>query len=66
MKKAQRQATELAIKNLGGATSIAKRYGISVQAVGHWTKRGVPLKFLKEIAEEGRVARERLRPDLYA
>jgi hypothetical protein len=66
MKKAQREATDLAIKNMGGVTRTAERFGISAQAVGHWTKRGVPLKFLKVIVQRGKVARERLRPDLYA
>jgi hypothetical protein len=66
MKKAQREATELAIKNMGGAARIAERFGISMQAVGWWPKRGVPLKFLKVMVVEGRVPREKLRPELYA
>lgn len=66
MKKEQREATVLAIKNMGGPASTAENFGITAQAVGHWPKRGVPLKYLREVVEKGRVPRERLRPDLYA
>lgn len=66
MKKAQREATHLAIKNMGGPVKTAERFGISVQAVGWWSKRGVPLKHLKAAVQGGGVTRERLRPDLYA
>lgn len=66
MKKDQREATQLAIKNMGGAAKIAEKFDISAQAVGHWLKRGVPLKYLKTVSLAGNVLREKLRPDLYA
>lgn len=66
MKKEQREATDLAIKNMGGLVKTADRFSITLSAIGYWRKRGVPLKHLKDVVIEGKVSRERLRPDLYA
>jgi Putative antitoxin of bacterial toxin-antitoxin system, YdaS/YdaT len=66
MKKEQRAATDLAIKNMGGLVKTAARFSITLSAIGYWRQRGVPLKHLKAVVLEGKVAREKLRPDLYA
>lgn len=66
MKKDQRAATDLAIKKMGGLVKIAAHFDVTLSAIGHWRKRGVPLKHLKEIVKRSGVERERLRPDLYA
>lgn len=62
----QLAATNLAIKNLGGITKTAKRYGISIPAVQNWRKRGVPQERIKQIEEDSGVPREKLLPHLYA
>jgi hypothetical protein len=66
MTKEQRAATNLAIKNLGGLSKAAARYGISVQGVQNWRTRGVPKERVKQVAKDSGVARERLLPALYA
>lgn len=66
MTKDQRKATDEAIRNLGGLVKCAEHFGITLSAIGHWRVRGVPLKHLKMVVKQADVARERLRPDLYA
>lgn len=66
MTKEQRAATNLAIKNLGGLSATADRYGISRQAVQNWRTRGIAQDRVKQVAKDSGVPRERLLPDLYA
>lgn len=61
----QLAATNLAIKNLGGITKASRRYKISIAAVQHWRKRGVPQERINEIEKDSGVAREKLLPHLY-
>ena len=49
---------------IGSQSELARRLGVSRAAVCHW--RRVPLRHLRAIAEMSGIARERLRPDLYA
>lgn len=66
MKKAQREATDRVIEAFGGLVKTAEHFGITVAAIGHWRKRGMPLKYLKEAVLKSGETREQLRPDLYA
>lgn len=65
MTKEQRAAIDQGIDNLGGLVKAAAHFDITLSAIGNWRKRGVPNKRLKQFSEDGRVPRERLRPDLY-
>lgn len=48
---------------VGGAVELAKRLGITRQAVNLWPM--VPLKHLKAVSEITGIPRQQLRPDLY-
>jgi|TARA_B110000908_G_C10085565_1_gene371598 DNA-binding transcriptional regulator YdaS (Cro superfamily) len=60
----------LAIDEAGGISALAKLMpdSPSRQAVDNWTKKGVPAKRAVhiEVALNGRVRRQELRPDLFA
>lgn len=60
----------MAIEYAGGITALAKLMpdAPSRQAVDNWTKSGLPAKraIHIEVALNGRVRRQELRPDLYA
>ena len=60
----------LAIDEAGGISALAKLMpdSPSRQAVDNWTKKGVPAKRAVhiEVALNGRVRRQDLRPDLFA
>ncbi len=66
MDKKQRKAIDLAISNLGGIVKAAERFKVTVSAIGYWRAEGIPIKRLKEVSQASGVAREQLRPDLYA
>jgi DNA-binding transcriptional regulator YdaS (Cro superfamily) len=53
-----------AIKKAGGINALARKLGISGQAVQQW--RRVPADRVKEIERLTGVARAQLRPDLFA
>ena len=61
---------QLAIEQAGGISALAKLMpdSPSRQAVDNWTKKGVPAKRAVhiEVALNGRVRRQELRPDLFA
>lgn len=52
-----------AIAAAGGMRELARRLGITHNAIIHWDK--VPADWMIEIERVTGVARERLRPDLY-
>jgi DNA-binding transcriptional regulator YdaS (Cro superfamily) len=54
---------ELAIVRAGGITPLARRLGVSPQAVAQW--KLVPLRRVVEVEIATGVPRERLRPDFY-
>tara|TARA_R110002167_G_scaffold300227_1_gene504521 strand:+ start:334 stop:579 length:246 start_codon:yes stop_codon:yes gene_type:complete len=60
----------LAIDEAGGISALAKLMpdSPSRQAVDNWTRKGVPAKRAVhiEVALNGRVRRQELRPDLFA
>ena len=41
-----------AIKKLGGATALGKRYNTSRQRIEQWEKKGVPAKAIRMVAED--------------
>jgi DNA-binding transcriptional regulator YdaS (Cro superfamily) len=56
---------EQAIRAAGGQTALARRLGVSYQAISQWD-RVPPLRVLEvEAATGGAVTRHELRPDLY-
>jgi DNA-binding transcriptional regulator YdaS (Cro superfamily) len=52
------------IKYYGGPSALADILGVSRQAVAQWQQ--IPLRYLKQIAQDTKIPREKLRPDLYA
>lgn len=58
-------AIERACDAMGGATKLAARLGVSLQVVGNWKERGVPIERCVAIeqATGGAVTRRDLRPD---
>lgn len=62
------QAMRRACKFAGGQSALARACGVTPQAVQQWVSTGVcPAKRAMEVelATEGQVRREALRPDLY-
>jgi DNA-binding transcriptional regulator YdaS (Cro superfamily) len=61
----QKTPIERACEAVGGATKLANLIGVSVQAVGHWKERGVPIDRCVAIenATGGNVTRRELRDD---
>lgn len=61
----QKHPLDRAADYVGGATKLAGILGVSVQAVGHWKERGVPLERCVAIeqAADGTVSRRDLRPN---
>lgn len=61
----QEEALEKAVKACGGPAELARRFGVTVQAVSQW-KVAPSLRVLAiEEATGGEVSRHDLRPDLY-
>ncbi|MAY41705.1 MULTISPECIES: helix-turn-helix domain-containing protein [unclassified Neptuniibacter] len=61
-------AIKRAIKILGSQTALAEELGVTPQAVQQWEASGtVPVKRVIEIekATNGKVSRQKLRPDIY-
>jgi DNA-binding transcriptional regulator YdaS (Cro superfamily) len=48
----------------GGASSLAKKLGLTRQCVSQWEK--IPLKYVRDIARQTKIPLRRLRPDIYA
>ncbi|WP_445363164.1 transcriptional regulator [Microbulbifer sp. ANSA003] len=61
-------AIEDAIEYFGSARGLAGQVGVSSMAVSHWKNRGVPITRAIQIDSltNGRVSKERLRPDIFA
>lgn len=55
---------ELAADAVGGAARLAEMLGVTVQVVGNWKARGVPVDrcFAIEQATQGAIDRRALRP----
>jgi DNA-binding transcriptional regulator YdaS (Cro superfamily) len=66
IKPEQLAALNLAIEKGGGIVKFASTLKVTLSAVQHWRKKGVPPKRVKPIEEATGVKREALRPDLYA
>ena len=59
------EALSQAIEKAGGAVALARRLGITSQAISQW-RRVPPLRVLEvEEATGRRVSRHELRPDIY-
>ena len=58
---------EKAIEAAGGAYALAKRIGVSRQAVEQWAMSRVPAERVLELerATQGQVTRHEIRPDIY-
>jgi len=56
-------ACELAIERAGGAKVLAKKLGISRQAIAHW--QIVPLERVKDVERHSGISRRVLRPDFF-
>jgi len=54
-----------AIKNAGNQTILAKRLGLTPQAVQFWTTNRLPADWVVRVEAETGVPRHELRPDLY-
>ena len=57
-----------AIELVGSQELFAQRMGVTQQAVSYWRKKGtVPAEYavLAEQATDGRISRQKFRPDLY-
>lgn len=61
------RALEEVIEFVGTANELARRLGVTKQAVRQWRIRYVPADRVKAIVQlsEGRVSHRDLRPDLY-
>lgn len=53
------------IESVGGLGALAKRLGISPQAVDKWRRKGVPAERVLTLESISGVSRSELRPDLY-
>jgi DNA-binding transcriptional regulator YdaS (Cro superfamily) len=62
MKKRSKTVTEI-IVSLGSLSEVARRLGVSRQAIAQWDK--VPVKHLRVISEMTGIPCQKLRPDLY-
>lgn len=60
-----KSAIERAADAVGGATKLAELLGESIQTIGNWKVRGVPIKRCHAIEQvtDGAVTRIELRPD---
>lgn len=59
------EALQKAIKACGTEAELARRIGLTAQAINQW-KVAPPLRVLEiENATQGKVSRHQLRPDLY-
>lgn len=57
---------ERALEVVGGAAELARRCGVSPQAVDKWKRRVPPIRVRQIVqATNGEVAPHELRPDLY-
>lgn len=63
MKKERSPILEAVFAHYGNSHRLSILLGCSRQAVHVWTK--VPLKYVKRIAAETGIPREKLRPDIY-
>lgn len=63
----ENQALREAIKIAGSGVELAKRIGVTPQAVNQWLRQGVPPSrvLAVERAVEGKVSRQQIRPDIY-
>ena len=59
----ERRRTRKLIADLGGPTIVASWLKLTPQAVSLWET--IPARHIVQIAAKGKVARERIRPDLY-
>lgn len=64
----EKSPIERAADSVGGATKLAAILGVSLQVVGHWKARGVPIERCVAIerATAGAVTRRDLRPKDYS
>jgi DNA-binding transcriptional regulator YdaS (Cro superfamily) len=56
---------EQAIANVGGRSQVAKRLGVTVEAVRQWIERRIPAERAVELEKISGVHRSELRPDLW-
>lgn len=57
-----------AIEHGQGLSALARRIGVSRQAINNWRERGVPAERAVDIerALDGHVSRRELRPDIFS
>jgi DNA-binding transcriptional regulator YdaS (Cro superfamily) len=56
-------ATQIAIRNAGGPTALARLLGVTPQAVGQW--KLVPPDKVLQVEQASGVSRHELRPDVF-
>jgi len=59
------EAIKNAILNVGSQSELARRLGVTPQAVQFWTRSGIPPKWVISVEKETGVSRHDLRPDIY-
>lgn len=60
----QKTPIELACAAAGSATKLSELIGVSLQAIGNWKERGIPIERCVAIEQalDGRITRRELRP----
>ena len=64
-KRGWEKAVDEAIRRLGSRGALAKRLGITRQAILLWPKRGPKAEHVKILEELSGVPRHEIRPDIY-
>lgn len=58
-------AAQEAVEAAGGSAVIARELGISLAAITHWKRRGVPADRALTVERLSGVSRHKLRPDVF-
>lgn len=61
--EAPQSPVELAVKEGGGTVALAKRLGITSQAISQWDR--IPAERVLEVERVTGIPRHKLRPDIY-
>ena len=59
------QALEAVLDHFGNRSELARRLGVSRQALYLWYRYGIPSHQVKPLEKLTGISRKRLRPDLY-